>query len=55
MKFKTPNEAWNGKKPIARHLRIFGCIEYAYVPNQKRKKLDDKGEKCIFIGYDERS
>ena len=27
-----------------------GCIAYAHVPNEKRRKLDDKGEKCIFLG-----
>ena len=32
-------------------FRVFGCIAYAHVPDQLRKKLDDKGEKCIFIGY----
>nr|XP_025617125.1 uncharacterized protein LOC112709457 [Arachis hypogaea] len=26
-------------------------ITYAHAPDQLRKKLDDKGEKCIFIGY----
>ena len=26
-----------------------GCIAYAHVPNEKRRKLDDKGEKCIFL------
>lgn len=30
---------------------MFGCIAYAHVPNALRKKLDNKGEKCIFIGY----
>ncbi|KAI3700974.1 hypothetical protein L2E82_45615 [Cichorium intybus] len=44
-----------GRKPTVVHLRIFGCIAYAHVPDQKRKKLDDKGEKCIFVGYDKRS
>ncbi|GMI83498.1 hypothetical protein HRI_002019000 [Hibiscus trionum] len=51
----TPNEAWNGKKPGIGHLKIFECIAYAHIPEQIRKKLDDRGEKCIFIGYDERS
>ena len=37
------------------HLRNFGCIAYAYVPETKRKKLDDRGEKCIFIRYNEES
>nr|KYP46330.1 Retrovirus-related Pol polyprotein from transposon TNT 1-94 [Cajanus cajan] len=52
---KTPEEAWSGRKPSIRHLRIFGCIAYAHVPDQLRKKLDDKGEKCIFIGYNTNS
>ncbi|KAL8135853.1 hypothetical protein AgCh_010456 [Apium graveolens] len=42
---KTPNEAWSGSKPSVGHLRIFGYIAYAHIPDQKRKKLDDKGEK----------
>ena len=37
------------------HLRNFGCIAYAYVPETKRKKLDDCGEKCIFIRSNEES
>ena len=48
---KTPEEAWSGRRPSIRHLRVFGCIAYAHVPDQIRKKLDDKGERCIFIGY----
>lgn len=37
------------------HFRIFGCIAYAHVPKQLRKKLDDRSDKCIFLGYDEES
>ena len=51
----TPQEVWSGYKPSVSHLRIFGCIAYAQVPETKRKKLDDHGEKCIFIGYSEES
>ena len=46
----TPEEAWNGRKPNVDHFRIFGCICYARIPDQTRTKLDDKGEKCIFLG-----
>ena len=49
----TPQEVWSGYKPSVSHLRIFGCIAYAQVPETKRKKLDDRGEKCIFTGYSE--
>ena len=32
-------------------MRVFGCVAYAHVPDQLRKKLDSKGEKCVFVGY----
>ena len=46
----TPEEAWSGRKPVVDHFKIFGCIAYAHVPDEKRKKLDDNGEKCVFLG-----
>lgn len=46
---RTPLEAWNGKKPRVSHLKLFGCIAYALV--YFHSKLDEKSEKCIFIGY----
>jgi hypothetical protein len=33
------------------HVRVFGCITYVHVPNEKSSKLDPKIEKCILIGY----
>lgn len=51
----TPEEAWNGRKSVADHFRIFGCIAYAHIPDEKRKKLDAKGEKCVFLGVSENS
>ena len=51
----TPEEAWSGRKPVVDHFRIFGCVAYAHIPDQKRKKLDDKGEKCIFLGVSDQS
>jgi transposase InsO family protein len=50
-----PQEAWSGYKPSFAHLQIFGCVAYAQVPEAKRRKLDDRGEKCIFVGYSEES
>jgi hypothetical protein len=32
----TPEEAWSGKKPCISHMRVFGCIAYAMVPDEKR-------------------
>ena len=35
------------------HLKVFGCVAYAHVPYELIKKLDKKGQKCIFVGYSE--
>ncbi|TNV98457.1 hypothetical protein C5H24_12560, partial [Xylella fastidiosa] len=51
LKSKTPQEAWTTYKPGVAHLRVFGCIAYAKVPEANRTKLEDKGVKCILIGY----
>ena len=48
---KTPQEAWSGKKLCIAHMRVFGCIAYAMVPDVKRGKLDAKGTKCLLLGY----
>lgn len=34
---------------------MFGCIAYAYILDEKKRKLDDKGEKCFFLGVSEQS
>ena len=38
-------------KPRVDHLRVFGSIAYAHVPDHGRFKLDDRSEKHVFIGY----
>lgn len=48
---KTPEEAWTGLKSSVSHFRIFGSICFKHVPDQLRKKLDDKGEHMKLIGY----
>ena len=48
---KTPQEVWKIKKPSIKHMKVFGCDVYVHVPKEKRNKLDNKAEKCIFIGY----
>ena len=47
----TPEEAWSEKKPSVSHFRIFGSLCFRHVPEQNRKKLDDKAEPMILIGY----
>lgn len=49
----TPFELWHGKKPSYGHLRIFGSQAYVHVPKEKRRKLDMKSEKLVFVGYAE--
>jgi hypothetical protein len=51
----TLEEDFFGKKPEVGHLCIFGCITYSYVPSEKRKKLEPKTERGIFVGYNETS
>lgn len=47
----TPYERWYGKKPDISHLRVFGCMAYAYIPEVNRQKLDEKTKKMRFVGY----
>ena len=46
-----PEEKYTGKKPDISHLKVFGCITYVHIPDERRTKSDPKAEKCIFIGY----
>jgi hypothetical protein len=48
---KVPQESWTGMKHNVAHLKVFGCVTYAHVPDELRKKLYNKGQKCIFFGY----
>lgn len=48
---KTPEEVWSGTKPNVSHLRIFGSVCYSHVLDQLRRKLHDKGEPMILLGY----
>ena len=36
------HERWYGRKPDVSHLRVFGCMAYAHVPDSERGKLDKK-------------
>jgi hypothetical protein len=48
---KTPQEAWCGRKISVAHIRVFGCIAYAKIPDASRTKLEAKSVKCLFLGY----
>jgi hypothetical protein len=49
----TPEEAWNKIKPDVSHFHVFGSVAWAHIPDEKRKALQPKSEKCIFVGYSE--
>lgn len=48
---KCPEEAFTGRKPSTRHLRMFGCIAYADIPSVNRDKLEPTARKTILVGY----
>ena len=50
---KTPFEAFTGEKPDLSGMHIFGSTCYADAQNPK--KLDDRSEEGIFVGYDKGS
>ena len=51
LKWKTPYQAWYGKKPNVKYFRVFGSLAYYHILDELRKKLDTKSQACIFVGY----
>jgi predicted nucleotidyltransferase len=49
----TLEEAWTKLKPNVSHFRVFGSVARAHIPDEKRKALQPKSDKCIFVGYSE--
>lgn len=47
----VPEGIWNGKPPSVRHLKAYGCLAYAHLPHQGRKKLDPRARACTLVGY----
>ncbi|GMF18160.1 unnamed protein product [Phytophthora fragariaefolia] len=50
---KTPDEIVNKAKPQLKHLKVFGSLGYAHIPDEKRRKLDAKAFRCRFLGYED--
>ena len=50
---RIPDEIFYGQRVDLSGLRIFGCDVMVHVPKEKRRKLDKKSSKMIFVGYDE--
>lgn len=55
VKDQTPEDAWSGHKPSMEHFKVFGCIGYVHISNQKRTKFDDKSIKCMHLGLSSES
>jgi hypothetical protein len=49
---KTPFEAWYGRKPGVKHLRVFGCTTYAKKLGPGISKLTDRTISGVFLGYE---
>ena len=52
---KTPYKIWCSKKSDVQDLHILGCRACVYVHKKLRRKLDDKSEEMVFVGYSEES
>jgi hypothetical protein len=52
---KVHEENWSGSKVNVSHFKNFGCVSFCHVLEELRKKLEDRSEKYIFIGYSEQS
>ena len=50
---KTPHEMWTGKVPNLDHIKIWGYE--AFVRREIHDKLEPRSERCIFIGYLQKS
>ncbi|GJT74032.1 retrovirus-related pol polyprotein from transposon TNT 1-94 [Tanacetum coccineum] len=41
----------NDRKPLIKHLHIFGCTCYLTRDGENLKKMKEKGDSCILVGY----
>lgn len=53
LKINKKCNIWYCDKPNISHLKIFSCIFYVNVPDEQRKKSDDKSVKGALVGYNE--
>lgn len=51
----TPYQVWYGKKPPMHFLKVFGCVAYIKRLRPHLGKIDDRGQKVVFIGYQDGS
>jgi hypothetical protein len=44
-------EKSSGRKPLVEHIRIFGCIVWDHIPNDRMKQPDANIHACIMMGF----
>jgi hypothetical protein len=49
LKNVTLEKEWNTINPYINHFRVFGSVAWAHIPDEKRKDLQPKSEKCILL------
>ena len=48
---KTPNDTWTEVRPKVKDLRIFWSLVHIKKLGKQQKKLEDRSQPMIFIGY----
>lgn len=48
---KTPYEALCKQEPKYNHLKVLGCLAFAYNPEHSSDKFFPRGVPCVFMGY----
>lgn len=51
LNWKTPYERLTKKVPNYDHLRVVGCLYYAFNTHRHGDKFAEKGTRCILLGY----
>ncbi|GJR06813.1 retrovirus-related pol polyprotein from transposon TNT 1-94 [Tanacetum coccineum] len=52
---KTAYHIINDRKPLIKHLHIFGCTCYLTRDGENLDKMKEKGDMCILVGYSTQS
>ena len=47
----TPYEVLYREKPCLEDIKVFGSLCYAHNKDKPRDKFNERGKKCIFVGY----
>uniref|UniRef100_A0A0A9WWP7 Copia protein n=1 Tax=Lygus hesperus TaxID=30085 RepID=A0A0A9WWP7_LYGHE len=47
----TPAERWFGYAPNLSKIKLFGCLAHAHIDKELRRKLDDRSQLMVMVGY----